>query len=77
MIFLAELAMGLSKLGYAVRGGKTARQTDVCEMKKSPLLSLWKVLFPLILIACRIEDSLLGRTVKGHMILIRGVISKP
>ena len=76
MIFVTELIMGLSKLVYLSRSGKMTKQLDIHKAKDLLFFKLWKIIFPLILSICRIEDALLSKRIKGHMLIVTGRIEK-
>jgi len=75
MICLTELVMGLSKIAYQAKTGKMTRQMDILKVQRSLPLTIWRFLFPFIYLLCRMEDILLSRRAKGHMLIIKGRIS--
>lgn len=76
MIFLSELVMGLCKLAYSSGGRKLTRQADILPVADSFLFKLWRFVFPCVMALCRLEDVLLSRRAKGHMLIVKGVVNE-
>jgi len=77
MVFFTELFMGLTKIGYLIKGKKMQSQTDVLKVKDSLLFRFYKfTLFPFVLFLSRLEDFLLAKMLKGHMLITTGIVKK-
>ena len=77
MVFFTELFMGLTKIGYLIKGKKMQSQTDVLKVKDSLFFRFYKfTIFPLVLFLSRIEDFLLAKMLKGHMLITVGIVKK-
>lgn len=76
LVFLAEILMGMTKLAFAAssKRRRLESQSQVLQTKRSPLLALYRRVFPLLLLLSRIEDAILARILRGHMLIVKGVI---
>lgn len=79
MVLFTELIMGATKLAYsATSGRKTLHgQGEVWKVRHSLPLRIYRWLFPLVLPITRLEDLVLSKLLKGHMLIVKGTISKP
>jgi len=79
MVLFAELLMGMTKLAYAKVSKRQHlhSQSEVMEVGRSPLLKLYRFLFPPLLTLSRIEAYFLAPILKGHMLIVKGVARKP
>lgn len=70
-VFLSELLITVTKLGYRLLKPNYSSQADVVEVSSSPLFSLHKrVFFPLGYLLGRAEELLLKWLMKGHCLII-------
>jgi SAM-dependent methyltransferase len=70
-VFLTELLITATKLGYRLLKPNYASQADVVEVSNSPLFALHKkVFFPFGYVIGRAEEKLLSRALKGHCMII-------
>jgi len=73
MILFSELVMGVTKLAFLAGGSRMRSQADILAVKDSLLFRIWKTLFPAVLALCRLEDALLSRRARGHMLIVKAV----
>lgn len=52
------------------------RQADILPVADSFLFKLWRFVFPCVMALCRLEDVLLSRRAKGHMLIVKGVVNE-
>jgi ubiquinone/menaquinone biosynthesis C-methylase UbiE len=70
-VFLSELLITITKLGYRTLKPNYASQADVVEVSDSFLFNLHKKLFfPIGYLIGRLEQMLLGALMKGHCMII-------
>ena len=75
MVFFVELLMGLTKIFYLLRGKDLESQADVLNIRNSLMFRFYKMLFPLMLLI-NYADEFLSRILKGHMVIIKGIVQK-
>ena len=76
MVFFTELFMGFTKIIYLLKHRSLDSQADILKVKDSFLLKLVKVIFPFILFISRVEELLLAKLLKGHMLIMTGIVRK-
>lgn len=70
-VFLSEILITITKLGFRLKKSSYATQASVFEVSKSPLFLFHKyIFFPLGYVLCRLEEMLLGTFLKGHCAII-------
>ena len=70
-VFLSELLITATKLGYRLQKPKYNSQADVVAVSDSLLFKLHKnVFFPLGYAIGKVEEAILGKVVKGHCLII-------
>lgn len=76
MVFFAELFMGFTKAVYLLKCKSLESQIDVLKVKDSPVLRLYRMIFPFILLVSKFEELLLAKLFKGHLLIMVGVVRK-
>ena len=73
MVFFTEIFMGITKLAYSKKTNEDHldSQSDVSQISDSIIFKIFKLIFPLVLIVSMIDDILLHRLLKGHMIVLK------
>lgn len=78
MVFLAEIIMGLTKVGFSLVSGRKnlEGQAQVGEVGGATVFRLYKAFFPIGVLLARLGDALLAPFLKGHVLVVKGVIEK-
>jgi len=75
--FLSEILLGVTKLAYASQKTRYNSQADLVDVANSRLFKIYKKLFfPIFLGLGKIEERLLRGWVKGHCLIVGGIIQK-
>ncbi len=75
MVFITEMLMGITKIVYSIKTNEDHldSQSEVEEVSGSILFKILKIIFPIFLIVSIIDDILLNKLLKGHMIVLRAI----
>ncbi len=73
-VFLSELLITITKLGYRLKKPKYSSQADVIGVSKSFLFNLHKkIFFPFGYAVGKTEEVLLGKVLNGHCLIIKAI----
>lgn len=78
LVLFAELVMGATKLLYQIKSGNRSlrSQSEVAYIGESSLFRIYGRTFPLLLSISRLEDALLSKYLRGHMIVVKASVVK-
>ena len=78
LVFVAELLMGVTKLAFSAISGRKhlGSQMEVLEVSESLPLKLYRRAFPVLVLMAHIEDLILARFLRGHMVIVRATVRK-
>ena len=76
-VFFSEIFLAICKIFYYLKNGRYNSQAELYKVSNSLTFSIYKhIFFPFFLGIGRLEEFLMARWLKGHCLVIGGVIRK-
>ncbi|NQU77296.1 class I SAM-dependent methyltransferase [Candidatus Falkowbacteria bacterium] len=76
-VYFTELFIQFTKYVYSKKNKSYESQSDILNATEgSTLFKIYKLFFPLILAACKLEDKLFSNILKGHELIVKAKIKK-
>lgn len=72
--FFSEIIIELLKLVYYFKKGTLHSQADITFVKNSKMFIIYKKVFPIIFKLSKFEERFLGRFLKGHVLIAKGIV---